>query len=306
MIMAEQKIYDFMRYRHVCIAFSLLLTVIAAVAIGVRGFNFGLDFTGGTLVEVGYEQPADLDEIRQKLGAAGYGNAIVQHFGRESDVLIRLQQGATEQLGAEMLAVLQSGGEKVDLRRVEFVGPQVGADLKESGFLAILVAFLGIMLYVAFRFQFKFSCGAILALIHDVVITLGFFAIFQWEFDLTVLAAVLTIIGYSINDTIVVFDRIRENFHQMRGTDSAELINVAITQTLSRTTMTSFTTLLAVLVMLFVGGDMVYRFALALTIGIGFGTYSSVYVASSLLLTMKISREDLVSLEKKEEEYDTP
>lgn len=308
--MSEQKIIPFMAYRKVAFAFSILLTIIAIGAISIRGLNFGLDFTGGTLVEVGYESSANLDEIREALASAGYGNAVVQHFGTESEVMIRVQSGASNKLGDEIVALLQAGGQKVDLRRVEFVGPQVGDDLKESGIMALLVAFIGILVYVGVRFQYKFSVGAVASLIHDVIITIGFFALFQWEFDLTVLAAVLTIIGYSINDTIVVFDRVRENFRLMRKTDPVELIDVAMTQTLSRTTMTSFTTLLAVCVLLFVGGDMVHRFALALTIGIAFGTYSSVYIASGLLLTLNICKEDLMDLDQKkmdgEEEYETP
>lgn len=304
--MSEQKVHNFMGYSNIALGISILLIVISIGSLAVRGINFGLDFTGGTLVEVGYDSPANLSNIRASLTAAGFENAVVQHFGTETDVMIRIQTGSSNKLGAEIVALLQADGQKVDLRRIEFVGPQVGDELKEQGSIAMLLALVVVMIYVAMRFQMKFSVGAVAALAHDVIITLGFFSVFQWEFDLTVLAAILAIIGYSINDTIVVFDRIRENFRLLRKGDSVEIVNISLTQTLGRTLATSFTTLIVVVVLLLAGGELIHDFALALTIGIVIGTYSSIYIASKITLLMHLSKEDLLIPEKEGEEFDLP
>lgn len=304
--MSEEKIYNFMGHRKIAIVLSTLLILVSLGSLGYQGLKFGLDFTGGTLVEVGYETPADLTKIRASLTSAGFDNAVVQHFGAETDVMIRLQRGSSNKLGDEILALLQSSGEKVSLRRIEFVGPQVGDELKEQGGMAMLLALAVVMIYVAIRFQLKFSVGAVAALAHDVIIVLGFFSLFQWEFDLTVLAAILAVIGYSLNDTIVVSDRIRENFRLQRKGEPDHVINISLTQTLSRTVVTSLTTLIVLLVLLLAGGELIHGFALALTIGVTIGTYSSIYVAANVLLMMHISKEDLIIPEKEGEEYDTP
>ena len=306
MIMSEEKIINFMGHRNIALGLSILLIIVSIGSLAIRGVSFGLDFTGGTLVEVGYETPANLNAIRDKLTSAGFENAVVQHFGSETDVMIRLQRGSSNKLGDEIVTLLQSDGQQVDLRRIEFVGPQVGDELKEQGGLAMLLALAVVMFYVAIRFQLKFSIGAVTALAHDVIIVLGFFSLFQWEFDLTVLAAILAVIGYSLNDTIVVSDRIRENFRLMRKGEALEIINTSLTQTLGRTLVTSLTTLLVLLVLLIAGGELIHGFALALTIGVTIGTYSSIYVAANVLLLMHISKEDLILPLKEGEEYDTP
>lgn len=304
--MTEEKVFDFMGRRFLAIAFSGMLLIASIVSLAINGLNFGLDFTGGTLVEVSYEQPADLVKIRGKLSKAGFDNAVVQHFGAETDVMIRLQRGSSNELSDEIVSLLRASGEKLELQRIEFVGPQVGDDLKEQGGMALLMALAVVMIYVAIRFQLKFSIGAVAALVHDVIITLGFFSIFKWEFDLTVLAAVLAVIGYSLNDTIVVSDRIRENFRLMRKGDAVNVINASLTQTLSRTIVTSVTTLIVLLVLLFIGGELISGFAKALSIGVLIGTYSSIYVAANVLMFMHISKEDLMIPDKEGEEFDTP
>lgn len=295
--MSTEKELDFMGRRKLALIFSTLLIVISVAALVVRGLNFGLDFTGGTLIELGYEQPADLTEIRGTLVEAGYSSAVVQNFGSETDVMIRIQQGSTAKLGNEIVTLLQGEGsekQKIDLRRIEFVGPQVGEELKEQGGMALLLALAMVMIYVALRFQMKFAVGSVAALAHDVIITLGFFALFQWDFDLTVLAALLAVIGYSLNDTIVVSDRIRENFRILRKGEPDYVINVSLTQTLSRTVVTSLTTLLVLIVLFFAGGELIRGFSLALIIGVVIGTYSSIYVAANILMMMHISKEDLI------------
>ncbi len=306
MTMKEGKIINFMRLRTACLIFSAVLVLASLATLGIKGLNFGLDFTGGTLIELDYAKTANLPEIRQTLDTAGYSGAVVQYFGDDTDVLIRIQSDDPK-LGAKLLLLLQDTTTvDVKLMRVEFVGPQVGKELKESGALAMLLALIMVLIYIAFRFQFKFSVGSVVALSHDVIITLGFFALFQIEFDLTVLAAVLAVIGYSLNDTIVVFDRIRDNFRLMRNAEPLEVINTSLTQTLSRTLMTSFTTMVVLVVLFFAGGEMLHGFSLALLVGVGFGTYSSIYVASALLYLMKVSKEDLIVpvVEKEGEEFD--
>lgn len=293
---------DFMGKRKLAIMFSLLLMAISIGAMVTRGLNFGLDFTGGTLIEVGYTKPVDLQEVRGALEKAGFGDAVVQHFGTSKDVLVRLapRSGeATEALGDQILQALNAGGEgEAQMRRQEYVGPQVGDELRDDGGLAMIIALIFILIYVMARFEYRFALGAIAALIHDVVITLGCFALFQWEFDLTTLAAVLAVIGYSLNDTIVVFDRIRENFRKMRKDSPRQVINTSINQTLSRTLMTSGTTLLVVFAMFFLGGQLIHSFSLALIVGIGVGTYSSIYVASAAALALKITSASLIPVQK--------
>ncbi len=299
---------NFMRLLIISTAISLTLLLISVVAIGMRGLNFGLDFTGGTLLEVEYETPVPLSEVKSVLDTAGYRDVVVQNFGSETDVLVRMSESFRDDLGNEVLGLLQTNVEdnSLTLLRSEFVGASVGEELRDQGGIAMLVALFVVMAYVAFRFQWKFSLGAVMALFHDVLIIVGMFALFQWEFDLNVLAALLAVIGYSLNDTIVVSDRIRENFRMMRIGSSVEIINESLTQTLGRTLMTSLTTILVLLALLFLGGDIIHNFALALTIGVGVGTYSSVYIAANLLLAFNVSREDLLPPELEEEGDEAP
>lgn len=296
-----KKDIPFMRYARVTSMFSALTFVAAVVFLVMRGLNLGVDFTGGTVLEVAYSQPANIGEIRSTLAGEGFGDASVQNFGTAHDVLIRLpvKPGVTSaQLSDRVLGILRAQDSTVQLRRVEFVGPQVGEELVNDGVLALLLVAAGITLYLAFRFEWRFAVAAIIATTHDIVVVLGLFALFQWEFSLSVLAAVLAILGYSVNDTVVVFDRIRENFRRVRKGTVPEIIDNAITRTLSRTIMTSFTTQLMVFAMLFLGGEILFYFALALTIGIVIGTYSSVLVASPLVMWLGISREDLMPVKK--------
>jgi len=285
---------DFMGKRKIAAALSGLLLIASIASMAVNGLALGLDFTGGTLIEVEYEQAADLPKIREQLNAAGYEKLVVQNFGADTSVLVRLSQGFSDTVGAEVTETLAAGGDSVQLKRAEFVGAQVGEELREQGGLGLLLALALVMVYVALRFQFKFSVGAVSALIHDVIIVVGLFSIFQWDFDLTVLAALLAVIGYSLNDTIVVSDRIRENFRKIRKSTPLDIINVSLTQTLSRTLVTSITTLLVLIALYFLGGEMINGFARALIIGVFVGTYSSIYVASNVLMAMNINREDLV------------
>lgn len=303
------KTINFMGIRKLTLGISLSLMLISIVALAVNGLKLGLDFTGGTLIEVKYSQPANLNDIRAVLQQNAYHDVTVQFFGSEQDVLVRMSESYRADLGDTVLAALQKStaeGVSVTLQRAEFVGSQVGEDLRDEGGLALLLAIATILVYVAFRFQMKFSLGAVIALVHDVTITLGVFALFRIEFDLTVLAAILAIIGYSLNDTIVVADRIRENLRMMRETEVEEIINVSLTQTLDRTLMTSGTTLIVVLVLLLMGGELIHNFALALTVGIFVGTYSSIYIAASLLMLMKITREDLIPAALEEAVDDRP
>ncbi|ARS53176.1 protein translocase subunit SecF [Kushneria konosiri] len=286
--------FDFMGKRKAAYIISILLTVIAFGALAVKGLSLGLDFTGGTQVEVSYAKAPSLDEVRDELGEAGFGNYSVQTFGADTDVLVRLQQTFDEGIGDQVVTALRAEGEQVDLVRAEYVGAQVGDQLRDQSGLGMLIALGVVALYVAFRFQYKFALGALISLGHDVVILLGFFALFGFDFDLTVLAAVLAVIGYSLNDTIIVYDRIRENIRRSQSNDLVRIFNDAINQTLSRTLSTSGTTLLVLLALFFLGGDMIHNFSLALIVGVVLGTFSSIYVAAAMLLLVKLEREDLI------------
>jgi len=299
---------DFMGKRKLAAILSTLLVLIAIGSVLVRGLNFGIDFTGGTLVEVGYQQAVELAKVRKVLDEGGFGDALVQHFGTSKDVLVRLAPQA-ELASAELsdrafAALKQAEAGEATLRRVEFVGPQVGDELAEDGGLAMLYALIGILVYVALRFEYRFALGSVIALVHDVLITLGIFSIFQIEFDLTVLAAVLAVIGYSLNDTIVVFDRIRENFRKMRKGSAVDIVNSSLNQTLSRTLMTSLTTLLVLTALFVFGGEIIHGFAFALIVGVLVGTYSSIYVASTAVLMLGISKADLMPVVKEGAEVD--
>ncbi|WP_031432991.1 protein translocase subunit SecF [Methylomarinum vadi] len=299
--MFKQEI-DFLGKRKYALAFSSLLIVISVVSLIANGLTMGIDFTGGTLVEVGYKQAADLSAMRASLGEAGFGDATVQNFGTAKDVLIRLKPDenlSSAELSNRVLeAINKNSAEPAELRRVEFVGPQVGDELAEDGGLALLYSMFGILIYVAWRFEYKFSLGSVAALVHDVIITLGVFSVFGMEFDLTVLAAVLAVIGYSLNDTIVVYDRIRENFRKLRKGDPENIMNTSLNQTLNRTLMTSLTTALVLVALAALGGEIIHNFALALLIGVAIGTYSSIYIASPVVLALGISKEDLMMPEK--------
>jgi preprotein translocase subunit SecF len=294
---------DFIGKQTYAIIFSLLLIFVSIFSLSTNGLKFGIDFTGGTLLEVGYQQDVNLVDVRATLSEAKFKGANVQYFGSTKEILIRLepQSISSAKLSSKIIHLL---GDDVDIRRVEFVGPKVGEELTNDGGLAMLYALIGILIYVAFRFEYRFALGSISALIHDVIITLGIFSLLQIEFNLTVLAAILAVIGYSLNDTIVVFDRIRENFLSTRHADPAKIINGALNQTLSRTLMTSITTLLVLLALFFLGGEIIHSFALALLIGVVVGTYSSIYVASSMILALGISKQDLLPSEKEEQEID--
>jgi preprotein translocase subunit SecF len=294
------KVIHFMGLRKLALAFSAVLILISIGSLATRQLNWGLDFTGGTLVEVHYSASTKLNAVRSILETSGFAGATVVSFGSDLDVLIRLPKGYSDQQGTQLLHVLQEEfsrevqGGNVELRRIEFVGPQVGDELKEQGGLAMLLALGLVTLYVAFRFQLKFALGSVAALVHDVVITLGFFSVTGMEFDLTVLAALMAVIGYSLNDTIVVFDRIRENFRKLRRTEPSEVIDISITETLGRTLMTSGTTLLTVAALALFGGEMIFGFAITLIVGITIGTYSSIFIASAAALMMGVTKEDLM------------
>ena len=292
--MTQAKIYNFMGLRRYAVVFSALMLVVSSWSLYTQGLVLGLDFSGGTQIEVGYDQPADVGELREKLETAGFDNPVVVHFGSETDVLIRLQGEPDQKLAEQVVEVLQGEDEQIDLRRVDFVGPQIGEELREDGGLGMLTALAIVMLYVAIRFQLKFSVGAVLALAHDVIITLGIFSLARFEFDLTVLAAVLAVVGYSLNDTIVVSDRIRENFRKIRKASPIEVINESLSQTLWRTINTSATTMIVLLALFFIGGELIHNFAIALMIGVGIGTYSSIYVAATVMLALNVDREDLL------------
>ncbi|CAI8797708.1 MULTISPECIES: protein translocase subunit SecF [Pseudomonas] len=298
---------NFMGVRNVAFGITLLLTVLALFSWFYKGLNFGLDFTGGTLIELTYERPANLGEVREELVKAGFEDAVVQSFGATTDLLVRMP-GDDPLLGNRVSEALQkvSSDNPAVVKRVEFVGPQVGEELRDQGGLGMLLALGGIMIYLAFRFQWKFALGAILSLIHDVVVTMGILSFFQITFDLTVLAAVLAIIGYSLNDTIVVFDRVRENFRVLRKASLIENINISTTQTLLRTVATSVSTLLAIAALLFFGGDNLWGFSLALFIGVMAGTYSSIYIANVVLIWLNLSSEDLIPTVKAEGVDDRP
>lgn len=297
----------FMAMRKVVAMFSIALVLISLGSLAVNGLKFGLDFTGGTLIEVKYGEAPELDDVRTLLANGNYNDVTVQNFGSPTDVVVRMGNAFTPTLGDEVLTALQDQGKvDVQLMRSEYVGGQVGEELREQGGLGMLLALAIVMLYVAVRFQFKFSVASVVALAHDVIITLGVFSLFGFEFDLTVLAAILAVIGYSLNDTIVVCDRIRENFRIMRDTSPVDLVNESINQTLDRTIITSMTTLFVLVVLFFFGGESIHNFSLALLIGILIGTYSSIFVAANLLLAQKVTREDLVPTPKEEFEDDMP
>lgn len=289
---------NFIGNRKISLTFSGILMVISIISLFVRGLDMGIDFTGGTLIEVGYQQAADLSVLRKTLNESGFPDATVQNFGTAKDVLIRLKlkEGVSSaDLSTKVLeAINKNTATPASLRRVEFVGPQVGDDLAEDGFLALLYSTIGILVYVAWRFEWKFSTGAVIATFHDVIVTLGVFSVFGLEFDLTVLAAILALIGYSLNDTIVVYDRIRENFRNMRKISTEEIMNIAINVTLSRTIMTSFTVFLVLVSLFFLGGQVIHNFSIALLFGVVFGTYSSIFIASPMALILGISPEDLM------------
>jgi preprotein translocase subunit SecF len=296
----------FMRYALIFNVISIVTFLVAVGSIATRGLNFGVDFTGGTVMEVNYAQPADLDKVREALARLGLAEVSVQNFGTTRDVLVRLpvKQGVTSaKLSEQVMQELKKEDKSADARRVEFVGPQVGRELFDSGALALLFVCIGIVVYLWFRFEWKFGVAAIIANLHDVVIIVGFFSIFQWEFSLPVLAAVLAILGYSVNESVVVFDRVRETFRnrKMRGRSVPEIIDHAITATMSRTIITHGSTQMMVCSMLIFGGETLHYFALALTIGILFGIYSSVLVASPIVMWLGVSREDLAKPEKKAE-----
>ncbi len=305
--------FRFMHYARFISGVSIVLTVISLGSLAVRGLNFGIDFTGGLLLEVGFERPADLPAIRQQLSDGGYPDAQVQNFGTAKDVLIRLppQEGNADpsaggKLGQQVLAVLQTADPQVVLRRVEFVGPQVGEDLTTQGILSVLAALVLILIYVMFRFQWKFALGAVASTAHDAIVTAGIFSIFWIPFDLTVVAAILALVGYSLNDTVVVFDRIRDNFRSTRRGTPEEVIDRSINETLSRTLITSGVTLLVVIALLIFGGETLHGFSTALVFGITFGAYSSIYVATALAYFLKVSPADLMPVKKQEQVDDLP
>lgn len=304
--LSKETHINFMSKRLLAAVFSVVLLILSVGSLITQGLNFGIDFTGGTMIELGYQEQVDLNQLRTDLADGGYPEATVQNFGSIHDVLIRLPVIETQnmaQLSNEVVSMLQAKNDtQIDVRRVEFVGPQVGDELTEQGGLAMLYALIGILIYVSLRFEYRFAIGSVVALIHDVVITLGFFSLTRIEFDLTVLAAILAIIGYSLNDTIVVFDRIRETFLKMRKGTSQEIVNRALNDTLSRTLMTSLTTLLVVLALFIFGGEVIHAFSIALLFGIVIGTYSSIYIASNTILAMGVSKEDLLPPVKEDDE----
>ena len=297
--------FQFMKYRKIAGIASIIIFVISILSLSFRGLSLGLDFSGGTLVEVSYETPVELESIRNTLIDNGYDDSQVVNFGTNLDVLIKVaDQNGNSSIGEGIFNLLEKEGFSGELKRVEFVGPQVGAELRDQGGLGMLVALFMILLYVAFRFQFKFALGAVTALGHDVVIILGLFSIFAWDFDLTVLAALLAVIGYSLNDTIVVSDRIRENFRTQRELSPQEMIDLSLNQTLGRTVVTSFTTLLVLFALFIFGGEMIKGFSLALILGVLVGTYSSIYVVANMLMSLTLTQEDLALPEPEGADFD--
>ena len=295
----------FMSYRKIASIFSIILFVVSVLSLSFKGLSLGLDFSGGTLVEVKYEEPVELEDIRTVLNENGFDDIQVVNFGTVQDVLIKVaDQDGNSSIGETVFNILQNNNLEGELKRIEFVGPQVGSELRDQGGLGMLVALFMILLYVAFRFQYKFALGAVTALAHDVVIILGLFSLFAWDFDLTVLAALLAVIGYSLNDTIVVSDRIRENFRIERDTSAEETVNLSINQTLGRTIITSFTTLLVLFALFIFGGELIRGFSLALIIGVLIGTYSSIYVVANILMSLSITQDDLAVPEPEGAEFD--
>ena len=296
---------NFMRFRRIAITISLILFIGSIGSIFTKGLSLGLDFSGGTLVEIQYEDSVDLQEIRGVLSENGYEDFQVVNFGSSLDVLIKIaDQPGNSSLGDQIFTLLSSNNFEGELKRIEFVGPQIGSELRDQGGLGMLVALGMILLYVAFRFQYKFALGAVAALGHDVVIILGLFSIFAWDFDLSVLAALLAVIGYSLNDSIVVSDRIRENFRSERALGSEDLINLSLNQTLSRTVITSLTTLLVLFALFFFGGEAVRGFSLGLIIGVLIGTYSSLYIVTTILISLNLSQEDMAVPDVEGAEFD--
>ena len=298
-IISKKTSIDFLSRgrRKVALAISLVLVIVSIASLSTRGLDFGIDFTGGVLLEVGYEQPANLEEIRNDLANAGFVDAQVQLFGRDTDVLVRLPpqpEDSAAGVREQLQATLEAGGQNIELRRMETVSAQVGSELAERGALAMVVALLLIFVYVMIRFQWKFSAGAVAALAHDAIVTVGFFSVFQLPFDLTVVAAVLAVIGYSLNDTVVAFDRIRENFFALRGVSAEEAMNISINEMLARTLITGLTTLLVLVALLVLGGESIAPFSIALIVGIIVGTYSSIYTASATALVLEVSPQDLI------------
>ena len=295
---------DFMSWRKIALSTSIILATVSILSLSLKQLNYGLDFTGGSLVELHYPKEIEVANIRQSLTNAGYEGAQVALFGSTQDVLIKLPGSVSDTLGAEIIQVLrQESSEGIVLRRIEYVGPQIGSELRDDGGLAMLLALGLMMLYIAFRFQSRFAGAAVLALIHDVIIVLGIFSLFNLDFDLTVLAALLAVIGYSLNDTIVVSDRIRENLKSQRGSDTEEVINLSLNQMLSRTLITSLTTLLVLTSLYLFGGELIKNFALALIFGVVVGTYSSIYIASNALVMMGLTSDHLMVPEKENEEF---
>ncbi|EML9902659.1 protein translocase subunit SecF [Morganella morganii] len=293
-----RRVYDFMRWDNVAFIISALLLIASVAIIGVKGFNWGLDFTGGTVIEVNFSQPADLDKIRDTVAQAGFKDPLIQNFGSSRDIMVRLppaEGAAGQELGKTVINVINKNiDESAVVKRIEFVGPSVGAELAQTGAMALIAALICILIYVAMRFEWRLALGAVIALAHDVIITLGVLSLFHIEIDLTIVASLMSVIGYSLNDSIVVSDRIRENFRKIRRGTSYEIMNVSLTQTLSRTIMTSATTLLVVLMLYIFGGAMLQGFSLVMLIGVSIGTISSIYVASALALKLGMKREHLI------------
>ena len=297
--------FQFMKYRKIAGITSIAIFILSVFSLSFKGLTLGLDFSGGTLVEVTYETPVELESIRNTLISNGYEDSQVVNFGTNLDVLIKVaDQNGNSSIGENIYQLLENNGFRGELKRVEFVGPQVGAELRDQGGLGMLVALFMILMYVAFRFQYKFALGAVAALGHDVVIIVGLFSIFSWDFDLTVLAALLAVIGYSLNDTIVVSDRIRENFRTQRELDPIEMVDLSLNQTLGRTVVTSFTTLLVLFALFIFGGEMIKGFSLALILGVLVGTYSSIYVVANMLMSLTLTQEDLAIPEPEGAEFD--
>ena len=297
--------FKFMKYRKIASIISISLFLISVLSLGLRGLSLGLDFSGGTLIEVSYESPVSLESIRNSLEDNGYPDSQVVNFGTNLDVLIKVaDQSGNSTVGEQIFNILSDQESDIELKRVEFVGPQVGDELRDQGGLGMVVALFMILMYVAFRFQYKFALGAVTALAHDVVIILGLFSIFAWDFDLTVLAALLAVIGYSLNDTIVVSDRIRENFRNERVLEPIDMIDLSLNQTLGRTLVTSFTTLLVLFALFIFGGELIRGFSLALIIGVLIGTYSSIYVVANMLMSMTLTQEDLAVPEPEGADFD--
>lgn len=298
------KEIDFLGKKNIAIIFSAVLLSIAVISISLQGLKLGIDFTGGTIVEVGYEEPVSINDVREKLALANYEKIDVKYFGSDREILIQLSN-STEISSVDLSTDIINMLGDVDVRRVEFVGPKIGEELTNQGGLALLYSLIGILIYVAFRFEYRFALGSVIALIHDILIVIGFFSITRIEFDLTVLAAILAVIGYSLNDTIVVFDRIRENFLSSRDTDSKNIINLALNKTLTRTLITSLTTMFVLLALFYLGGEIIHSFAIALIVGVIVGTYSSIYIAGSTILTLGISKSNFITSEKEDKEINS-